>query len=113
MDPEALPAPKPRKILPLIFFGAGLLAGITLTLMTGIFGEAQRSLRAYTSVRLGQFLDTDILYLKTGDVLKGHVLSQDENTLWFEFPKGSAQFSMSDVKRVDKHYYTRYAKGLW
>ncbi len=97
----------------LIFFIAGLVAGSVITLGTGVVGSLYRSFHQLAAIQMGRLLDTDFIYLRSGDILHGCILSEDEKSIWIEFPKGSAKIDRSDILRLEKNPYTRYVRGLW
>lgn len=97
----------------LIFFIAGLVAGAVLITSFGILDSVHRSLRQWSAAQMGKMLDTDFIYLRSGDILRGCIISQDAQFIWIEFPKGSAKIDQKDVLRIEKDPYTRYVRGLW
>ena len=94
-------------------FMAGLVVGALLVLGAGFAGRAADWGRQYASVRSGEFLDTDFLLLRTGDLMRGRIVEETADKILFAVPKGTVEFSREDVKRVDKNYYTRYVRGMW
>jgi len=67
----------------------------------------------YLPVKIGEFLDTDFLYLKSGELLKGQVLSEDPQGVLLRISGGSVLFKPSEVKRIERNFYTRYLKACW
>jgi hypothetical protein len=97
----------------LVFFLAGTLAGIVLTTSTGIFGALYNGLSRWSAVQMGKLLDTDFIYLRSGDILQGCIISQDDQTLWLQVPKGAIKIDRRDIRSIEKNRYTRYMQGLW
>lgn len=97
----------------LTFFITGLVAGAVLTLGIGAVGSIYRNFHQLAAIQMGRLLDTDFIYLRSGDILRGCVVSEDEKYVWIEFPKGSAKIDRADILRIEKDLYTRYARGLW
>jgi hypothetical protein len=108
---EIDPGRRPRNLLLLVFFCVGIVAGVSATLGFGLFCSTFHSAKSYMAGQLGKFLDTDFVYLRTGPVLKGRIVSEDKKTIGIALDNRTVQIDSKDVTAIEKDYYTRYLKG--
>ncbi|MFA6601219.1 MAG: hypothetical protein WC352_02880 [Candidatus Omnitrophota bacterium] len=109
---ETRPGSKAHLFLHFVFFLAGLAAGALMVLGAGPLASAGRTLTDYAAIRMGILLDTDVLHLRSGDTLRGRILSEDSNGVRFEVNGGVVKFSMQDILQIDRDDYARYLRRL-
>ena len=85
-------------------FVLGMIVGVTFDRVWGY---------DYFHVKLGEILDTDFIYLKTGGLLQGYIISENENEIVFKMGESVINLSQSEVDHVDYNRYTRYARKSW
>ena len=113
MNQEANPGRRRTNLVLLFFFLAGMIGGISITLGIGIFGSVHSAVLKYTATQLGKFLDTDFVYLSTGAVLKGRIITEDAKSVWIELNNNSVRVDQKDVLAIEQKFYTRYVKASW
>lgn len=86
----------------------GFSIGVVSTLGTVAF--ITKDVKNYVISRVGEFLDTDIIYLENGDVMEGRIVSQDPKKIVFQSAKGMIEFSLPEITRIEYNYYTRYIR---
>ena len=64
------------------------------------------------TVKLGEFLDTDFVYLKTGLIMRGQVISKNEDSVLFAMDNTTLTIPANEIQKIEYNYYTRYFKGL-
>jgi hypothetical protein len=63
-------------------------------------------------VKLGRLLDQDRLYLKTGQVIDGWVIGEDEDRILIEMEGGSFSLPRSQCKKIQRDIFLRYLYKL-
>lgn len=95
-----------------LFFAGIFLAGIA----TGILGSLAINLaerRTQAVLPVARWLDVDFLYLKSGQMIAGRILSRNDRELILEISEGTLKLKPDEIARIEENYYTRYFKKVW
>ncbi|HNV86721.1 MAG TPA: hypothetical protein PKL97_07140 [Candidatus Omnitrophota bacterium] len=96
-----------------IGFFSGFLFGVVFAGGIGIVATQQDYWKQQAVVRIGGLLDTDMLYLKDGQVLRGRIVSETAGALRVQTGEKIRDINREDVDKIDYNFYTRYMKELW
>jgi len=92
-----------------LFFAGIFLAGTT----AGVLGSLALNLagqRTQAALPVARWLDTDFLYLKSGQMIAGRILDRNDRELILEIHNGTLKFRPDEIDRIEENYYTRYFK---
>lgn len=94
-------------------FLIGFIFGIIFWNGIGIAAAQQEYWKHAAIVKVGDFLDTDIVYLKAGKWFKGRILAETSNEVELRTDKEVLKIPREDVNKIDYNAYSRYLKELW
>lgn len=89
-------------------FLAGAIAGTLGSLALNLAGQGTQAV-----FPIAHGLDIDFLYLKSGRMIAGRILSRNEREIILEVHGGQLKLRPDEIDRIEENYYTRYFKKVW
>jgi hypothetical protein len=90
-----------------VFF-LGVISGVLGTVALDFAGQKTRLV-----FPVARLLDTDLIYLKSGKMMSGRILSRNDREIVLEVHDGSLKLEPGEISRIDENHYTRYFKKVW
>lgn len=96
-----------------IGFLVGFIVGIIFWNGVGIAAAQHDYWKRVAIIRVGELLDTDVVYLKSGNWLSGRIVSETASGIEFRMPKEVRKIDREDINKIDYNTYSRYLKEMW
>lgn len=88
-------------------FLAGAAAGVLGSLALDLAGQ-----RSQAVLPIARRLDTDLVYLKSGRMIAGRIVSRGNSEIILEIQGGTLKLRPDEIDRIEENYYTRYFKKV-
>ena len=105
-------AQKKMDLVPAVVLCAGIILGVLGTISTRLLAPGILLEKSKALIAFGTLLDTDIVYYKSGEILKGTVVSDDGIEILIKTKNSTVITHYDDILRIDYNAYARYLKEV-